>query len=312
MVEFIIHPGFVKTGTTFFQENIIPNIKNTESIGKPYKDSNTIQNKIKKIIHSKKNFSIQKISKISKEILNKINKKKLKRIILSDEAFLDSEFYNPKNNFNNLEKLILQISKKKEINVKFLITTRNQPNVIISRFAYLYPKFKKKYLSLDNYININIKKKSYFFNSLKYFDLYKYLKKRFKCKVIFLPVELLKNNKKKYIKILKNLFGKDILYSKIKFSKKNVNSENLNFYLKKGNLWHDYYTFLHSLKKNFPVGYLNILPFKSKIKKFLYNKIKYKKTKNSIMHSDKSYKKIYNYYKFSNQKLYKKNKINYL
>lgn len=312
MVEFVIHPGFVKTGTTFFQENIIPNIKNTQSIGKPYKHSNQIQNIIKKIIYSKKNFSNQKISKISKEILNKINKKKLKRIILSDEAFLDSEFYNPKNNFNNLEKLIIQISKKKEINIKFLITTRNQPNIIISRFAYLYPKFKKKYYNLENYINININKKSYFFKSLKYFDLYKYLKKRFKCKVVFLPVELLNNNKKKYITILKNLFGKDIEYKKIKFSKKNVNSENLNFYLKKGNLWHDYYIFLHGLKKNFPIEYLNILPFKSKIKKFLYKKIKYKKTINSIKHSNNSYKKIYNYYKLNNQKFYNKMKINYL
>ena len=34
MVEFVIHPGFVKTGTTFFQENIIPNIKNTKRFNK--------------------------------------------------------------------------------------------------------------------------------------------------------------------------------------------------------------------------------------------------------------------------------------
>ena len=111
---------------------------------------------------------------------------------------------------------------------------------------------------------------------------------------------------------IKNLFGKDIEYKKIKFSKKNVNSQNLNFYLKKGNLWHDYYIFLYSLKKNFPTEYLNIFPFKSKVKKFFYKKIKYKKTTNSIKHNNNSYKKIYNYYKLNNQKFYNKMKINYL
>jgi len=312
MVEFVIHPGFVKTGTTFFQENIIPNIKNTKSIGKPYQDENKTQIEIKKIIYSKKNFSNQKISKISKEILNEINKKKLKRIILSDEAFLDSEFYNPKNNFNNLEKLILQISKKNKLKIRFVITVRNQPNIIISRFAYLYPKFKKKYYTFENYINININKKSYFFQSLKYYEFYRYLKKRFKCEVILLPVELLENNKKKYIAVLKHLFGQDIKYNKIEFFKKNVNSKNLNFYLKKGNYWHDYYIFLNSLKKNFPLKYLKIIPFRSKIKKFLYKKIKYNKTPNFIKHSNNSYKKIYNFYKSDNKKLYGRIKINYL
>mgnify|MGYP001185816629 CR=1 FL=1 len=63
MVEFVIHPGFVKTGTTFFQENIIPNIKNTQSIGKPYKHSNQMQNIIKKIIYSKKIFLTKKYQK---------------------------------------------------------------------------------------------------------------------------------------------------------------------------------------------------------------------------------------------------------
>ena len=173
MVEFVIHPGFVKTGTTFFQENIIPNIKNTQNIGKPYKDVNKIQNEIKKIIYSnKKKISIQKISN---KILNEINKKKLKRIILSDEAFLDSEFYNPKNNFDNLEKLILQLNKKKKFKIRFIITVRRQVNIIISRYTYLYPKFHKKYYTFENYIDTNINKKSYFFQSLKYYDFYKYL-----------------------------------------------------------------------------------------------------------------------------------------
>ena len=85
----------------------------------------------------------------------------------------------------------------------------------------MYPKFKKKYYTFENYINSNIKKKSFFFQSLKYYEFYKYLKKRFKCDVTFLPVEFLENNKKKYFSILKNLFGKDINYKKIKFSKTN-------------------------------------------------------------------------------------------
>ena len=64
MVEFFIHPGFVKTGTTFFQENIIPNIINTQNIGKPYK--NKLSYEIKKLVYSnKKKVTPQKIMEIT-------------------------------------------------------------------------------------------------------------------------------------------------------------------------------------------------------------------------------------------------------
>ena len=46
MVNFVIHPGIVKTGTTFFQNNVVPNIHSTLSIGKPY--NNRISKKIKR------------------------------------------------------------------------------------------------------------------------------------------------------------------------------------------------------------------------------------------------------------------------
>ena len=77
MVEFFIHPGFVKTGTTFFQSNVIPNIINTLSIGKPYKKNYSLHYYIRKIIYSKKKIIPNaKIKKISDEILEEIKKKK--------------------------------------------------------------------------------------------------------------------------------------------------------------------------------------------------------------------------------------------
>tara|TARA_Y100000590_G_scaffold453712_1_gene599256 strand:+ start:286 stop:1227 length:942 start_codon:yes stop_codon:yes gene_type:complete len=313
MVEFFIHPGFVKTGTTFFQSNVIPNIINTLSIGKPYKKNYSLHYYIRKIIYSKKKIIPNaKIKKISDEILEEIKKKKIKRIILSDEAFLDSEFYNPKNNFNNLEKLILHLRKKIKLKIKFILTIRNQTSIIISRFAYVYPKFKKKYSTLEKYIDFNIKKKSFFFQSIKYYDFQRYLQKRFKCEMILLPVEVLENNKKKYLSILKRLFGQDIKYRKIKFFKINKNSKNFNFFLKKGNLWHRYYLYLQNKKTNIPKKYLNILPFRPLLNNFFYSKIKFEKSKSLINLSKFNYKKIYRFYATDNKKLYNKKKINYL
>ena len=98
MVNFIIHPGFVKTGSTFFQKNVIPKLNNFISIGKPYDDRNSLHHKIKLLFYSEQSRIVKKklIDKIILEILLKLENKKKKNIIFSDEAFLDSEFYYPK------------------------------------------------------------------------------------------------------------------------------------------------------------------------------------------------------------------------
>ncbi len=308
MVKFIVHPGFVKTGSTFFQENIIPHINNALNLGKPYNQSNDLQENFKTIIYSK-NDKFKKlllIKKISKKILLIIKSKKINSIIFSDEAFLDSESYNPKKNIFFFKELINNLKKKTKIDLEFILTTREQSKLIISRFAYAHPNIQNRNSSLKNYIDSNIKSKSFFFESLKYFKFQNYIKKEFKCNVNIIPLEFLEKDKEQYLKILKYIFSNDINVKNIKFLKKNVNSKYLNFYIKKGNFWYDFYLLIRKIKIVIPKKYIKFL------KDYLFQKIKFNKSNISIKHDNYTSKAIYAYYAEDNKKLFIKKKVNYL
>lgn len=307
MINFIIHPGFVKTGSTFFQKNVIPKLDNFLSIGKPHKSTN-LQEKIKSLFYSN-NSEISKraiIKDVVLEILAIVEKKKIKNIIFSDEAFLDSEFYNPKKNIVYLDKLIKELRKKTKVKLCFILTTRNQTNLIISRFAYVHPNLRKKYSSLENYIDMNIKKNSFFFQSIKFYKFKTSIQKKFKCKIYLIPLETLENNRTKYLRILKMIFFSNIKISKIKFSKTNTNSKNYNFYIKKGNKWFETYLLLRKMKFLVPTRYTEDL------KKFLSKKIKFNQSDLILKHNNITLNKIEKYFLSDNKKLLKKNKINYL
>ena len=307
MINFIIHPGFVKTGSTFFQKNVIPKLNNFLSIGKPYYD-NTLHDKIKLLFYSKKSHTFKKklIRNLVLEILTNIKKKKIKNIIFSDEALLDSEFYNPKKNILYLDKIIKELRKKTRVKLCFILTTRNQTNLIISRFAYVHPNLGKKYSSLENYIDTNIKNNSYFFQSIKFYKFKNSIQKKFKCKIYLIPLETLENNRNKYLRALKMIFLSNLKINKIKFSKININSKNYNFYIKKGNKWFETYLLLRKMKSLVPSKYAEDL------KKFLSKKIKFNQSDITLKHNNKTLSKIEKYFLSDNNKLLKKDKINYL
>ena len=308
MVNFIIHPGFVKTGSTFFQKNVIPKLNNFISIGKPYDDRNSLHHKIKLLFYSEQSRIVKKklIDKIILEILLKLEKKKKKNIIFSDEAFLDSEFYYPKKNIYYLKELINNLRKKTKVNVRFILSTRNQKNLIISRFAYVHPNLKEKYSTLESYVNSNIKKNTFFFQSLKFHKFKNLIQREFNCKTNYLPLELLEDNKIKYLNLLKKIFFSNLNVGKIKFSKKNVNSQNDNFFIKKGNNWFETYLILRRMKFLIPAKHTTSL------KKFISKKIKFNKSDITISHNDKTLRKINKYFLPDNKKLFQKYKINYL
>ena len=215
MVNFVIHPGIVKTGTTFFQNNVVPNIHSTLSIGKPY--NNRISKKIKKIFYSNKNLK-NELKEISNQIIDYLKINQSKNIIFSDEILLDSEFYNIDKNFNKLRRLISLLKNKSKINLYILITIRSQEKLIKSRYGFIYPVLKKKYQNIDQYVSNGIKR-SKFFNNLKYSYLEKKINKFFKAKVIFLPLEYLENDKKNYKRVLIKLFGKKVRFEQMSFEK---------------------------------------------------------------------------------------------
>ena len=267
MVNFVIHPGIVKTGTTFFQNNVVPNIHSTLSIGKPY--NNRISKKIKKIFYSNKNLK-NELKEISNQIIDYLKINQSKNIIFSDEILLDSEFYNIDKNFNKLRRLISLLKNKSKINLYILITIRSQEKLIKSRYGFIYPVLKNKYQNIDHYV-FNKIKRSKFFNKLKYSNLEKKLNKFFKAKVTFLPLEYLENDKKNYKRVLIRLFGKKVSFEQMSFEKVNKLSENNIFYKRKGNLWFYLYIFLS--KFSF-IRYLKEI-FKSfKLNQFFYKRIK--------------------------------------
>tara|TARA_B100001057_G_scaffold500955_1_gene619164 strand:- start:4793 stop:5758 length:966 start_codon:yes stop_codon:yes gene_type:complete len=301
MVNLIIHPGFAKTGTTFFQEIILPNVKKTISIGKPYR--NRIN--IKKFLYNKKKIPNKKDFSEFIERLNSILKKnEIKNIILSDESILDYEFYDPERNIKFLKIFISELKKKNKINLIFLLSTRRQEDLLISRYAYLYPRLKKRYPQFIDYIeNSNINKKK-FFDLLKYNQTAKKLKYLFKCKIVFLPLEYLEFSPKIYISIINRLFGSKI-DSKI-FPQKKINEnkyKNKNT-LKIGNLWFNMYYYLYSSKK--------IKKITNRFKKNLiynftrnviYKNIKFDKSKNSYSLDESLRNKIQKIYHKDNKRL---------
>ena len=109
MINFIIHPGIVKTGTTFFQHNIIPKINASLNIGKPY--DNKFSKKIKKIFYVK-NKQKKEIFKVSEMIFKYYKKNQIDNLIFSDEMILDSEFYDTRSNLEKINELIKQLRKK--------------------------------------------------------------------------------------------------------------------------------------------------------------------------------------------------------
>lgn len=305
MINFIIHPGIVKTGTTFFQYNIIPKINSSLNVGKPY--DNKISKKIKKIFYQK-NKQKKEIYKVSEMIFKYHNKNQINNIIFSDEMILDSEFYNTRSNLENINELITQLKRKFKLKVFILITTRSQEKLIMSRYSYIFPLFQDKYNSINDYVEKNLNFNSDFFKNLKFISLEKKLKKIFKVDTIFLPLEFLENDKKKYLKVLNSFLFRYSNNKRINFSKINHNSKDNVFFVRKKNIWYKIYLNLYKLLNFKLVKY--IVSF-SKINHFFYKKIKFKKTDERIDIDINTIKKIRNYYRKDNILLHQKYGIKY-
>tara|TARA_Y100000590_G_scaffold464235_1_gene633187 strand:+ start:227 stop:1144 length:918 start_codon:yes stop_codon:yes gene_type:complete len=301
MVNLIIHPGIVKSGTTFFQEIILPKLKKTINLGKPYKSKINI----KKILYSnKKKLNKNEIVNFVNVIIKKVKKEKTKNIIISDESIFDYEFYNPEKNIKFLKKLILEIKKKLNIKIIFILTIRKQDALLISRYAYLYPKFKKKYPNFTEYINAKDKNKKKFFDLLHFYKTSRNLKKIYNCKVVFLPIEYLEFAPKKYLLIINKIFNSKIIQKNLFKKKVNKNSEKNFHFLRSGNLWFNIYNYLYSSS--------NIRKLTNKLnnnlihdftKKIIYKNIKFSKSKKSYFLEENIKKKINKIYYMDNKKL---------
>ena len=151
-INFVIHPGYGKAGTTFLQEKIFCNL-GFVSLGKPHDNKNkslikliSLQYKIfqpKYLFNKNINFnfsnSVKNYVNILRDIIEDTNNT---NFIISDETIFDRNNYFGYLNLYLLKEIIDLLSDYYYINIKFILTIRSQHEYLISSYAYDYHRKK--------------------------------------------------------------------------------------------------------------------------------------------------------------------------
>lgn len=211
--EFIIHPGYPKTGTTFYQDIIFNNLDHINYIGKTsVQDNEFIDN-----INILRDYLCNNLSEnldIEKKLIlffkKRVNKKKIH--LLSSEFFFDVEHNKLGNDFKQFVsiesvcKRIFKFFSKFSRNVKIIISIR-EPNELLHRY-YLnrYEHYKKfNIYDFESYKKFQFKSEQSFASSLKFEKLYKVLKENFNKNICFIKFELLSEKSEFEIKKISNI-----------------------------------------------------------------------------------------------------------
>ena len=247
MINLIIHPGFSKAGTTFLQEKIFTKIDCNllsyvlcKSLGTSQSD--TLFFKLFKMNYfpeknpfkKEKAFSHYYLKEEYKNYLIDNFSKKGKIFVLSDAGMLGNMDLNGMPNLYLFKEIIDEIVTEKQIQIKikFIVTIRNQFDLIRSRYNYS-DFFNKRFdlTSLESLIKKvcdNNDKSFYYFFELT--SLIKSIKKIFNCEILLLPTEKLAVNLEDYKNDLENF-----LNIKIEIPNEDLNSKvNINFINNKG------------------------------------------------------------------------------
>ena len=232
MIELYIHPGYGKTATTFLQRNIFSSLINVTQLGKPIDRKNKLielQNQLFKPNYSSINLPEEKTINLRKEYSNYIKeiikKDKNKKFLLSDEVIFDKINYFGDSNISILKDVINDLKEEFEIKIRFILSIRRQPELIISNYSYTYERFYKSYGNFDNFLkNIYDDKTKEFLKIFDFYNLYKKIKDIYNCEILLLPMEELSNNSSVYINNIQNFFNSKIDPKEMKFDSVNINS----------------------------------------------------------------------------------------
>lgn len=306
----IIHGGYQRCATTFLQEEIFINLKDYLCLSKPQqsfsagkrkfyfeeKKELSLDESIKKLYHLQneafprkypmepmmpRNTSFQ-VEKYKKELMRIITSNEDKNFILSDETLFDKMNYHGDENILHFAEIIRSLKKKIDIDVKFIITIRNQADLLTSIFAYDYYRQKKNFKNFQNFI-INFLDEEKEYKQIFRFDFfYEKVRNLFDCEILVLPLEQLTMEKNNYITRLKNFIETDMPekinyednFKKLKFTEKNTN-----FYHIKGVRFQHFYDFLasiHRLLSNISIYksiYKHLGPVKKYLRSFMKGKV---------------------------------------
>tara|TARA_B100000029_G_scaffold20880_1_gene21124 strand:+ start:727 stop:1617 length:891 start_codon:yes stop_codon:yes gene_type:complete len=173
MKELVIHLGYPKTATTFFQSEIFNKSRQINYLGKPF--NNTFQ-KIEKIIMSsnEKDFKSQFPELLDLFSLMNLQDRKLN--LISNEGFLLFRKHN--NNFLTTLFRLKDICDELNINLKFFFVIRNQNELLISYFIQAEKYLKLHKITLKDILNSltnNIHNE--FLDFFNFYDIYLQIKK---------------------------------------------------------------------------------------------------------------------------------------
>lgn len=241
MINLIVHPAFNKTGTTFLRDKIFRKI-DCNLLGKVLSQSlgifqaDTIFFKLfkKNYIPEKNPFKNEKslphyyLKEEYKNYLIDSFSKKGKTFILSDGGMLGDHHLNGITNLYLFKEIIDEIVTEKQIQIKikFIISIRNQFDLIRSQHNFFNTRFA--HLSLESLMEKvcdNNDKSYYYFFELT--SLVKSVKKIFNCEILLLPLEKLSTDPEDYKKDLENFLNINIEISNQDLrSKVNANIKN--------------------------------------------------------------------------------------
>tara|TARA_E500000178_G_scaffold349197_1_gene405713 strand:- start:3622 stop:4536 length:915 start_codon:yes stop_codon:yes gene_type:complete len=294
MQNIFIHPGFSKSGTTTLQK-IFTNLKNFESISKPYVVPE--YRKFHDLLCGQEFPS--NFDKIKKEFEN-INKSNKPNIIISNESINGA--------IHKFNEKIIEYTFELFPNAKIIFSIRNQFDAIKSHYANhgmqilgLPSPHSGIMVKFDDYFEFNLKnlRKSYFqvINYNNFISLWeKYYKKE---NILILPLELMVSDKKKYFENLYKFLNYD-------FQNLDFSSDDLQLN-KRNSIQIIYYNkMVNFIKTNLPF----LRKFKI-IKNFNAILIKYfqNKKKLDVKLSKKQIEIIKNIYGESNKRLNEKYKL---
>ena len=173
MKELVIHLGYPKTATTFFQSEIFNGSSQINYLGKPFK--NTFP-KIEKIIMSSNEEDFKSKFPELLDLFSLMNLQDRKLNLISNEGFLLFKKHN--NNFLTTLFRLKKICDELDIDLKFFFVIRNQKELLISYFIQAEKYLKSQKITLKDILNsLTNNKHSEFLDFFNFHDIYVQIKK---------------------------------------------------------------------------------------------------------------------------------------
>tara|TARA_B100001063_G_C16710382_1_gene527679 strand:+ start:340 stop:1347 length:1008 start_codon:yes stop_codon:yes gene_type:complete len=323
-INMYIHPGYGKTGTTYLQESIFDKI-NFVNLGKPHNHKNELINKLillqykifqpkflfQKLYPMNYSYSVRNYVSILKTIIDKADNT---NFMFSDECLFNHNNYFGYFNVYLLKEILDSLNNYFDINIKFIISIRNQHEYLRSCYAYDNYRMKKNFGSFNNFLDKIFSDED--LSEIYQYDLQiKKIKKIFNSEVLVLPLEELEKNPKNYINRVINFLGieKEVELNTFNNDPINKNSELENkdkiYYIRSYDFRIDlfeYFSNIHLSLKKYKLYQKNF-----KYLRFLKELIKpnIKKT-GKILSNENQKRKIQQHFKQSNQNTEKNTNLN--